>query len=105
MAIIYEKIKEESAPSGIDVTVLFTNDENGKTATKVFKFTDQGEISVQFDTRMINAINNFIDRRERDITPDEIVEKLKNYFEINTELTRAQALAFMAEKKTVSGVI
>lgn len=104
MAIGYEIQAQKQEKWGIDVTVLFTSD-SGKQATKTFRFDDQNQIDSEFDTRMTKAISNFEDDREREITPEEIVRKLKNYFKSNTTLTRAQAIAFMEEKVIVDGAL
>jgi hypothetical protein len=104
MAITYELTKQRQESWGIDVTVLFTSD-NGKTATKIFRFDDQAQINSEFTTRMSAAITNFENRRQRDITTKEIVKKLLNYFKTNDTLTRAQALAFIEEKIDVDGAL
>lgn len=99
--IVYNKVSERPQKVGIEVTVDFSS--NGITKTKIFLFADQDDIDTNFTARMDKAIQNFIDGRERDITPTEIVEKLNNYFSSNTTLTRAQAKIFMEDKVIVEG--
>jgi len=88
---------------GIDVTVRFSRDDIFK--YKTFGFENQGEIDSSYDDRMEKAIDNYIEDRERDITPDEIVSKINAYFQTHTEITRAQAKAYMDEKVMIDGAI
>lgn len=109
MAIEYQIVKQVQEKWGIDVIVLFQNDvgknDVGKTVTKTFRFDDQAQIDSDFDTRMAKAIDNYIDSREREITPHEICDKLIEYFKTNDTLTRAQAVAFMSDKVLVEGAL
>ena len=104
MAITYELKRQIQEKWGIDVTVMFTSD-NGKQAVRTFRFDDQDQIDAEFDARMAKAISNYEDDREREITPQEIVDKLKQYFQSNTNLTRAQALAWLDDKVLVDGAL
>lgn len=103
MAITYEKIKEQIVEnSEIDITVQFTND-NEITLIKMFRFKDQAELDNNFIARMTKAIINYEDRRERSITPHEIIRKLESYFQTNTSLSRSQAANYMQSRIIVKG--
>lgn len=103
MAITYEKLAEISCRSGIDVVVQFTN--GRKTKNKIFFFKDQDEIDNNYTAKMEKAIQNFIDDREREITPQEFMDKLKKYFSNNTILTREQVITFLSTKIVVEDTI
>ena len=90
MAISYIKLSEKQEEWGIDVTVNFQDKDVD--VTKTFRFENEKQIDLEFDSRMVKAISNIEDdiAESKKLTSDDIVAELEKYFETNTIITKEE---------------
>jgi hypothetical protein len=98
MAIKYKELGRKEQKWGTDILVEFTDNATGKKFRREFCFKDRSEIDNEFNTRMKNAVKKLAAGRTRELTPDEIVEKMKEHFLTKKTLSKAKAESWFSER-------